>query len=87
MSYAHGDDPTWIEAFDAALRQGLQDRLGQAPSTWQDSGHLRLGQNWQAEIEEAIAQTAAFLAIVSPGYLKSVWCQKERRQFLERPTT
>lgn len=84
LSYAHTDDPTWVEAFEAALRQGLQDRLGQSPAIWQDTGRLRLGQHWQAEVEEAIAHTAAFLALVSPGYLNSVWCQKERRQFLER---
>ena len=84
LSYAHTDDPTWIEAFEAALRQGLQDRLGHSPSLWQDAGRLRLGQQWQDEIEQAILQTAAFLAIVSPGYLNSVWCQRERRHFLER---
>jgi hypothetical protein len=85
VSYAHGDDPGWIEGFEGALRQGLRERLGQPVSMWQDVGKLRLGQNWQEEIEEAIGQTAAFVAIVSPSYLNSVWCQRERRQFLESP--
>jgi hypothetical protein len=84
FSYAHLDDSIWIEAFEAALRQGLRERLGQDVSTWQDVQRLRLGQNWQTEIESAIAQTAAFVAIVSPGYLSSVWCQRERRHFLEK---
>jgi hypothetical protein len=51
---------------------------------WQDVRKLRLGQDWQGEIEEAIGGAAAFVAIVSPSYLNSVWCQRERRQFLER---
>jgi hypothetical protein len=85
VSYAHGDDPGWIDGFEGALRQGLRERLGQPISAWQDVRKLRLGQNWQEEIEEAIGQTAAFVAIVSPSYLNSVWCQRERRQFLERP--
>jgi hypothetical protein len=84
LSYAHLEDPTWIEGFEAALRQGLRDRLGQDATMWQDTGRLRLGNNWRAEIEEAIDATAAFLAIVSPAYLKSAWCQRERRRFLER---
>jgi hypothetical protein len=85
LSYAHLEDSTWIEGFEAALRQGLRDRLGQEASTWQDTGRLRVGNDWQSEIEEAIERTAAFLAIVSPAYLNSGWCQRERRRFLERP--
>jgi hypothetical protein len=84
LSYAHLEDQTWLSGFEAALRQALRDRLGQDPSTWQDTGQLRIGENWQTEIEEAIDRTAAFLAIVSPAYLNSSWCQRERRRFLER---
>lgn len=84
LSYAHLEDPTWVGGFEAALRQALRDRLGQDPTTWQDVGQLRIGENWQSEIEEAIDRTAAFLAIVSPAYLNSGWCQRERRRFLER---
>ena len=83
LSYATGDDPAWLECFETGLRTGLRDRLGQDISVWQDVKRIRLGDNWQAEIEMAVDETAAFLAIVSPGYFKSIWCQRERRRFLE----
>jgi TIR domain len=83
LSYAHTDDPSWVKAFETTLRVGLRDRLGHDVSIWQDTHELRLGQNWQAEIEAAIDQTAAFVALVSPGYMSSTWCMRERRHFLE----
>ena len=85
LSYATGDDPAWLECFETGLRTGLRDRLGQEISIWKDVKSIRLGDNWQAEIESAVDETAAFLAIVSPGYFKSIWCQRERRRFLEHP--
>jgi hypothetical protein len=63
----------------------LRERLGQPVSIWQDTKKLRLGHDWPAEIEGAIGTAAAFIAIVSPSYLNSVWCQRERRHFLEGP--
>ena len=47
------------------------------------SRNLRLGQKWEAEIEDGIRSAAAFLAVVSPNYLKSPWCAQERRIALE----
>jgi hypothetical protein len=61
----------------------LRDHLGQDVVIWQDTKRVRLGDDWHEAIESAVDETAAFLAIVSPGYLKSIWCQRERRRFLE----
>jgi hypothetical protein len=87
LSYARADDPAWIDGFAAALRSGLRERLGQDVSLWQDVDRVRLGENWHVSLERAIDDTAAFLAIVSPIYLRSTWCQRERRRFLEHTGT
>lgn len=84
LSYAHQDDLTWIAAFESALYEQLTQRLGQKPSVWLDQNKLRVGQNWVEEIEEAIASTAAFIAVLSPSYQLSEWCGKERNFFVQK---
>lgn len=82
VSYAHADDPAWISAFELALEQRLRERLGPSVELWKDTKKLRFGQNWQDEIEQGIASTAAFLAILSPSYRSSPWCTRERKKFI-----
>jgi hypothetical protein len=82
LSYSHAET-AWFEAFRKALCQEFQERVGKPVSFWQDSRNLRLGQKWTGEIESAIQQAAAFLAIVSPSYHNSDWCRDERRILLE----
>jgi hypothetical protein len=77
LSYAH-IEAEWVKAFEKAFCQQFHEREGKAISIWQDANNLRLGQKWTAEIEEGVRQAAALLAIVSPSYHTSDWCQKER---------
>jgi hypothetical protein len=82
LSYAHGDDPAWIQAFEQALSRAVRGRLGHEISIWQDLKRLRVGNDWQAEISEAISKTAAFVAVLSPSYQTSDWCSRELRAFI-----
>ena len=59
LSYAHGDDPRWIKEFEEALARTIRGRLGHEISVWQDLKRLRVGQDWQTDIANAIAKTAA----------------------------
>ena len=81
ISYAHEDDRRWVQAFEDELRDEVSRRLGLGISIWQDTGRIRAGQNWQSAIREGIKQSAAFLAIISPRYQNSRWCQLERNEF------
>jgi hypothetical protein len=83
LSYAHAE-AAWADAFRKALCDEFQVRAGEEVTVWQDSGNLRLGHKWMSEIEEGIRNAAAFLAIVSPNYLNSPWCRKERAIVLEK---
>jgi hypothetical protein len=81
ISYAHEDDRRWVQSFEDELRDEVSRRLGLAISIWQDTERIRAGQNWQAAIRDGIKQSAAFLAIISPRYQNSRWCQLERNEF------
>ena len=83
LSYAHAE-VAWVDAFRTAFCDEFEVRTGERVTLWRDSQDLRLGQKWTSEIEAAIRNAAAFLAIVSPVYLKSPWCREERRIALER---
>jgi hypothetical protein len=81
ISYAHEDDRRWVQAFEDELRDEVSRRLGLGISIWQDTERIRAGQNWQAAIRQGIKESAAFLAIISPRYQNSRWCQLERAEF------
>ena len=81
ISYAHQDDVRWVQAFEDELTDEVSRRLGLPISTWQDSGKLRAGENWQAGIQDGIRTAAAFVAIISPSYQNSIWCARERNEF------
>jgi hypothetical protein len=84
VSYSQKDDQTWIKAFQQGLAQELRGKLGADTDLWQDRTNVRFGQDWAEEIEEAIAGSALFVAILSPGYQHSEYCTRERKVFLER---
>jgi hypothetical protein len=86
LSYAHGDDPRWVQAFADELRDEVSRRLGLGIAVWQDVAKLRAGENWQAAIQTGIDKTAAFVAIVSPRYQNSQWCARERNEFRKQFT-
>jgi hypothetical protein len=81
ISYAHADDLPWIQAFEKGLGEELARRLGHGVSVWQDGKRLRVGQNWQTEIETGVQRSAVFIAVLSPSYENSDWCKRERGFF------
>lgn len=81
FSYAHAEEPVWIQTFVKSLSDRLLSHHGIKVSIWQDKSQLRVGENWQNEIEEGIKKSAVFLAVVSPNYRDSEWCTRERRIF------
>jgi TIR domain len=81
ISYAHDDEPGWIQTFAKSLSDWLLNRHGIELSIWQDTKKLRISHHWQVAIEDGIKQSAILLAVLSPNYKKSDWCMKECRTF------
>ncbi len=91
ISYAHVDNEPapgaqdgWVSTLVKGLRLLLARKLGRADcfSLWMD---YRLPANTPItpELVQTIEQSAALVLILSPGYLASEWCQRERNAFLQ----
>ena len=90
VSYAHVDDEPlsgaprgWVSTLVRNLEVQLATKLGRkyAPP-WMDhqlAGNAPL----TPEIVAALRETATLLVFVSPGYLVSDWCKREREAFLQ----
>ena len=89
VSYAHLDNEPiasgqtgWVDALAEKLAVELSQRLGTRDfALWMDH---RLDGNHPItpEILGAIQQSATLLVVVSPAYLNSEWCRRERTAFL-----
>jgi hypothetical protein len=91
VSYAHVDDQRapeadqgWVRALVEGLKIGLSQILGRrdAFSLWMDyklEGNTPL----TPEILDNLRNSAVVLIILSPGYIRSVWCMREKNAFLE----
>lgn len=92
VSYAHVDDllfpgteQGWVTTLIESLQMLLAQKLGRrdAFSLWMDhqlSRHSQL----TPEILDNLNKTATLLVILSPGYLASEWCLREKDSFLAR---
>ena len=74
VSYAHGDDRKWVEAFVSLLKSDLDDKLGSATQIWLDSEDNRPSRDFSREIPGAVQSSAVFLLLASPTYIRSAYC-------------
>jgi hypothetical protein len=81
ISYASEDRP-WVQEFQNKLLEALVER-GFEADLWLDRDNIRFGQNWKTEMFKAIERTALFLAILSPNYRQSDYCNDESDYFQE----
>lgn len=85
VSYAHLDNEgtPWVTTLVDKLSSEMQQRLGTRDfRIWRDN-ELAGNRPLTPEIMEAIRCSATLLIVMSPGYLNSEWCARERNQFLE----
>lgn len=79
ISYA-SEDLKWVQEFQNLLADALIDR-GLEAEFWRDRENIRFGQNWKDEMFKAVERTALFLAILSPNYRNSDYCNDESDYF------
>ncbi len=89
ISYAHIDNQTlsseeqgWVSRFHVSLESLLSMRLGGRARIWRDT-KLTGNDIFSDEIVNQFSDTAVLVSIISPRYLKSDWCTKEAREFVE----
>jgi len=93
LSYAHIDDEVpaldpqakgWVRYLYDQLRVALRQRLGGEVDFWRDLKDIDENRLFDPLIEEGLDGSALLLAVVSPSYLVSAWCGKERERFIVR---
>jgi len=91
LSYAYVDNEPipstpmgWVDTLVKILDVRLAQKLGRQGrfTLWSDKQQIPGNQPIQPEIEQAIAESASFLVILSRGYLESPWCRVELDSFL-----
>ena len=84
-SYANGDnDDGWVENFNSALTATYRKLTGQAPRVFMDQDSLLTADIWDTKIRSALEVSQVLIALVSPSYIRSEWCQREWMIFSER---
>ena len=96
ISYAHVDDQPfmdaatgqerssgWVATLVRHLKNELAQKIGRADAVavWLDAHNLRGHHPLNAEIAARLERTAILVAILSPGYVASDWCQQEAQLF------
>ncbi len=89
VSYAHLDnEPSapgaagWVDLTVDKLQHEVRQRLGRRDFTIWTDRQLAANYPLTDELMRAISRSAMLLVVMSPSYLASDWCTKERRAFL-----
>jgi len=89
ISYASENNRDgWVEQFEKALGQELGDLLGRhfgpRESIFFDKRELEVAQSFPQELINASRDSAILVPVLSPSYLTSPWCQRERTEFFSQ---
>jgi TIR domain len=93
ISYARDDDVAppgrdeakgFVTYLDEQLRYELT-QLGQPrPRLWRDTRRIERGDQFEPLIEEAVASSSLFVAMLSRNWLDRPWCRRELESFRQR---
>ena len=89
ISYAHNDDDLyaqeqrgWVTQLHQDLQQRVRNYLGADAQFWRDC-EVRNNDDFTIKILRRLSRTAIFLSVLSPSFIKRVWCQRELDTFAE----
>jgi hypothetical protein len=79
------DSAGWVTRLVRHLENYLAQQIGRTEgfTIWKDKSNLRGNDALKLEIRAVLRDTAIFIAILSPGYLASAWCQDEVHLFTQ----
>ena len=85
ISYSHIDDqavdgPGWVADFHQRLAIEVEEALGKRVSIWCDK-RITGATDFTKDLQKQIRGSAMLLAVVSPAYVESEWCDWELRGF------
>src|SRR5258708_3786358 len=81
ISYSKLDNQDeWVTKFHRQLEARLSQLLGASVTVWRDR-ELGATEIVTDEISRQLKKAAVLLAVVTPGYVNSEWCQRELNEF------
>jgi hypothetical protein len=96
LSYARVDNATaegdpsrgWVSQFHRHLEVALSKKVGRldAIRIWRDTREIPGNKLFDKTIQDAVEQSAVFVALTSRGYLESVYCREELEAFVRSAT-
>jgi len=87
MSYTRFDDEhngTALTIFCERLSGEVRAHTGQPFHIFQDIKDIKLGQQFEQRIDQALETTTFFIPILTPSFFKSTFCRYELERFLQR---
>jgi hypothetical protein len=84
-SYAHSDnDAGWVDTFATDIATTYRNLTGEAPQLFIDRESLVTADIWETKIRSALESSQQLIAVISPSFIRSEWCQREWTLFAER---
>jgi FxsC-like protein len=87
FSYTRADNDDYLKAFLKDLSEEVRLRRGLPAGTevgFFDQREIELGEDWDAEIVQALQTSRVMICLSSPAYFKSEYCGKEWALFRRR---
>lgn len=85
ISYTHNHIKEWVnQHFYPLFAIYLEGSLGRKPDIFIDNQGILTGDSWPLRLKEALAYSRCVVAIWSPSYFTSEWCQRECYIMLQR---
>ena len=84
VSYAHADNGDgWLTHFVTAIKEDFHAFSKRPLRVFFDLHAIRNMQDWELRILKGLKEAKVMLAVLSPAYIASPYCQKEWRIFVE----
>jgi hypothetical protein len=90
VSYAHADDEVpigapsgWVTTLVGGMQTVLRRKLGGSGAAVYMDHQLAVNQQVTDTLLGAVRDSQVLVLVMSPGYQKSVWCQREMGNFLQ----
>ena len=85
LSYPHGFIEEWVnEYFLPLFTWHLEGSIGYRPEIFVDRNGISSGDTWPLRLGEALCYSRCLIAIWSPSYFKSDWCNLESLIMFQR---
>lgn len=87
FSYRRPDDQNLnglLSKIRAAMEAQLRVHYSDDAKIYPDRDDLRLGDDWQAELDQALSEAVLLIPVLTPNFFTSENCRAELQRFLER---